>query len=429
MVSRTKIAIIGTGIAGNVVANRLHRDFDITVFESASYVGGHSNTIVVPSERGDVPLDTGFMVFNNRTYPNFIQLLDELGIESRQSPMTFSVQSECRNLEYNGSSINALFAQRSNLLRPSFYRMLSDILRFNAESRQLLAKDDYQLSLAQYLSDNNYSREFRNHYLIPMGAAIWSAEPGMMEQMPATFLVRFFENHGLLSLKNRPTWRVINGGSQAYVEKLVEGHRDRIRLNSEVISVVRQANKVQIRCRDAAAETFDYVFFACHSDQALNMIADPLPVERDILSAIPYQQNDVVLHTDSSLMPRRRKVWAAWNYHITSAADSRVSLTYHLNQLQCLNTREQYFVTLNSNRRIDPGSIIQEISYEHPVFHKQSVAAQQRHCEINGLRRSYFCGAYWRNGFHEDGVWSALQAIEHFNRRDRDEERHFQRAS
>lgn len=425
---RRKIAIVGTGIAGNVVANSLQRHHDITVFEANDYIGGHTNTVEVDEDGDELKLDTGFIVFNDRTYPHFIRLLDELGVESTSSNMSFSVRSTTNGLEYNGSSLNALFAQRRNLVRPSFYRMIRDILRFNRESIALLHDNSGSLTLAEYLACNRYSREFVQHYLIPMGAAIWSADPVAIQKIPAAFFVRFFYNHGLLSLSHRPEWQVIRGGSSAYVEKLVAGHRHRIRLGTAVRTVSRTGQKVIVRDVDGTAGSFDAVFIAAHSDQALRLLGDASADEREVLGAIPYQKNEAILHTDHSVMPRSKRAWAAWNYHIPRQPGRVASVTYHLNRLQGLTSRKQYFVTLNSSEDIRPDSIIRRIAYEHPVFNIDSVAAQARHGEINGVNRTWFCGAYWRNGFHEDGVVSALSALDDFERRNANAQLHFQRA-
>jgi predicted NAD/FAD-binding protein len=432
-----KIAIIGTGIAGNLAAYRLSRDHEITVFEADRRIGGHTNTVDVVAAGQRWAVDTGFIVFNDVTYPNFISLLDELGVDSQPSDMSFSVRNERNGLEYNGASLNALFAQRSNLLRPSFYRMLKDILRFNREAPALLDEPGNPVSLGDYLDSNAYSEEFINHYIVPMGAAIWSATPGGMRAVPATFFVRFFHNHGLLSVNQRPSWRVIKGGSRSYVEKLVAGHRDRIRLNAPVESIHRHPGYVAVKARGAAVERFDRVFLACHSDQALELLADPTPQEREVLGAIHYQKNEAVLHTDHSLMPRRRLAWAAWNYHIPRGpADpqGKAALTYNMNILQNLKAPLQFCVTLNHTSAINPEKIIQTINYTHPVFTEKAVAAQKRHREINGAHRTYFCGAYWRYGFHEDGVVSAMNALEHFREdlidieNQYDEKRHLRRA-
>lgn len=409
-----KIAIIGSGIAGNVAAYHLNRKHEITVFEADDYVGGHSNTLEMHTETGPVFLDTGFMVFNDRTYPNFLHLMDELDVGARESEMSFSVQCKKTGLEYNGSNLNGLFAQRRNLLRPSFHRMIRDILRFNREALPFLGAEQSNMTLGEYLDQGGYSRQFAEQYLIPMGAAIWSAEPDMMRRMPARFFIRFFDNHGLLSLENRPKWKVIRGGSQAYVEKLVAGHRDRIRLSSPVQSVTRNADEVWIKTADSDPERFDCVFMACHSDQALAMLDTPTETEREILGAIPYQSNEVILHRDQSLMPKKRAAWASWNYHVPVEGDGRASLTYHLNRLHSLACKQQFFVTLNSGLEIRPEMVIKRYDYTHPVFTLEGVDAQARQKELNGQNRSYYCGAYWRNGFHEDGVVSALDALDHF---------------
>jgi len=412
-----KIAIIGTGIAGNVAAYRLAREHDITVYEADNRIGGHTNTVDVVAGGQRWAVDTGFIVFNDVTYPNFIALLDELGVESQPSDMSFSVSNRHSGLEYNGASLNALFAQRSNLLRPSFYRMLMDILRFNREAPALLDNSGGSVLLGDYLDANGYSREFVEHYIVPMGAAIWSATPDGMRSVPAAFFIRFFHNHGLLSVNDRPTWRVIKGGSKQYVERLVAGHRKRIRLNAPVEWIRRQPEFIHVKARGAEPERYDRVFLACHSDQALRLLADPTPQEREVLGAIDYQPNEAVLHTDASLMPRRRRAWAAWNYHVPKGVenpDGKVMLTYNMNILQGLDAPAEFCVTLNNTASIDPDRIIQTIQYTHPIFTERAIAAQRRHREINGARRTYFCGAYWRYGFHEDGVVSALNALDHF---------------
>ncbi|MDT8319122.1 MAG: FAD-dependent oxidoreductase [Xanthomonadales bacterium] len=418
-----KVAVIGSGIAGNVAAHRLARAHDITVYEADGRIGGHSHTVDVVAAGDRWAVDTGFIVFNDVTYPNFIALLDELGVASQPSTMSFSVRDERNSLEYNGATLNALFAQRRNLLRPSFHRMLLDILRFNREAPALLDEPENRITLGDYLAQNRYSRGFIEHYILPMGAAIWSANPGGMRAVPAAFFIRFFDNHGLLSVTQRPTWRVIRGGSRNYVERLVAGHRDRIRLNTPVEWVRRHAGFVELKARGCEAERYDQVFMACHSDQALALLADPSPQERAVLGAIEYQRNEAVLHTDGSLMPRHRRAWAAWNYHIPASgneadvneAQGRVRLTYNMNILQSLAAPLPFCVTLNHTQAIDPVKIIQVIDYEHPVFTERAVAAQQQQRVINGARGTYFCGAYWRYGFHEDGVVSALSALEHFN--------------
>jgi len=412
-----KIAIIGSGIAGNVAAYHLHKDHDITLLEANDYVGGHTHTHTIEWQDRQFSIDTGFIVFNYRTYPNFTRLLDELQVPVQPSNMGFSVKCETTGLEYNGNNLNSLFAQRRNLLRPSFHRMLRDILRFNRQAPSLLQSCDDSLSLGDYLQQQAYGHEFIERYIIPMGAAIWSTDPARMQTFPAYSFVRFFHNHGLLSVVDRPTWYVIKGGSNQYVKKLIQPFRDRIRLNSRVESIRRFPGHVEITPRNQPTERFDAVFIASHSDQALAMLSDATKQEQEVLGAIPYQENTAVLHTDKKILPKRRLAWAAWNYHLLQESSSRVALTYNMNILQGLDTPEQFCVTLNNDSAIDESSIIKRMRYHHPVYTPTGMAAQQRQKEINGTNRTYFCGAYWRYGFHEDGVVSALNAIKHFNER------------
>ena len=416
-----KIAVIGTGIAGNVVARGLHREHEIAVFEAAAHVGGHSHTHDVVQAGRRYAVDTGFIVFNDWTYPNFIALLDELGVASQPSSMSFSVRDEASGLEYNGTSLNTLFAQRSNLLRPSFLGMIRDILRFNREAPALLEEPGGELPLGEVLTRGGYGRAFIERYIVPMGAAIWSTDPASMQAFPARFFVRFLHNHGMLSVNARPLWRVIRGGSARYVEKLTAPFRDRIRLRTPVESVRRLPGSVIVKARGHDAERFDAAFLACHSDQALALLADPSPAEREVLAAIPYQSNEAVLHTDTRLLPRNRRAWAAWNYHVLREPGERVALTYDMNVLQGLDAPLPYLVTLNRNDTVDPLKVIKRITYQHPQFTPAGVAAQARQAELNGPLNTYFCGAWWRHGFHEDGVVSALAALDHFR------ERHAQR--
>jgi len=402
-----KIAIIGTGISGLTAAWRLHRQHDLTLFEANNYIGGHTNTVEVELEGKRYAVDTGFIVFNDWTYPNFIDLLGQLGVASQTTLMSFSVRCERTSLEYNGENLNTLFAQRRNLFRPSFHRMIRDILRFNLEAPVLL-DGERDLSLDAWLREGNYTREFIEHYILPMAAAIWSAEPGLMGNMPARFFVRFFKNHGLLSVNDRPQWRVIQGGSRNYVEPLTAPLRDRIRLNCPVEWVHRQPTNVQVKPWGGPAERFDEVIIATHSDQALRLLADPTPRECEILGAIPYQENEAVLHTDARLLPRRKLAWAAWNYYLPAQPRERVAVTYNMNILQGLKAPETLCVTLNRGEAIDPARILYRTTYHHPVFTEAGVQAQARRDEISGVNRTWYCGAYWSYGFHEDGVNSGL---------------------
>jgi predicted NAD/FAD-binding protein len=415
-----RIAIVGTGISGMVAAYLLHQDHEVTVFEAADYIGGHTNTIEVRMEGQTYAVDTGFIVFNEWTYPNFIALLQKLGVASQPSDMSFGVTCEQTGLEYNGTSLNTLFAQRRNLFRPSFYRMIRDILRFNRESLSLLNQPEPGPSLGLYLDAEHYSREFIDHYIIPMGAAIWSASHETMMRFPARYLVQFFKNHGMLSVDERPTWRVIKGGSQRYAEKLVAPFLDRIHLKSPVESMGRFPDYVEIRAKmggqDYRSLRFDHVIIATHSDQALSMLADPTPTEKEVLGNIHYQANEAVLHTDTSLLPQRRLAWAAWNYHLLGTKPDRAVLTYHMNTLQSLTAPCEFCVTLNQTQAINPAKILHRITYHHPVYSPEAVAAQKRHAEINGVNRTSYCGAYWGFGFHEDGVNSALAVCKPFGK-------------
>ena len=409
-----KIAIIGSGVAGNVVARRLHRAHDITVYEAASHIGGHTHTHSVEQAGRRYEVDTGFIVFNDRTYPHFIALLDELGVASQESSMSFSVRNEASGLEYNGTTLNTLFAQRRNLLRPSFLGMIRDILRFNREAPAVLAERGNELPLGELLARGRYGRAFVEHYIVPMGASIWSSDPASMLEFPARFFVRFLHNHGMLTVNDRPVWRTIRGGSARYVETLTAPFRERIRLNTPVEWMRRLPGSVIVKARGSEALRFDAAFLSCHSDQALRLLADPSRVERDVLGAIPYQANEAVLHTDTRLLPKRRLAWAAWNYHVLPEDRGPIALTYNMNILQRLDAPTPFLVTLNRSEAIDPARVIKRITYHHPLFTPSAVAAQARQRELNGAHRTYYCGAWWSNGFHEDGVVSALHSLAHF---------------
>jgi predicted NAD/FAD-binding protein len=409
-----KIAIIGTGIAGNVVAHHLHREHELTLFEAGEHIGGHTHTHDIELQGRSYAVDTGFIVYNDRTYPHFIALLDELGVASRPTTMSFAVKCEASGLEYSGASLNSLFAQRRNLLRPTFYSMLRDILRFNREAPALLDGHTAPVSLGEYLAQQGYGAAFIEQYIVPMGAAIWSTDPQRMLAFPATAFVRFFHHHGLLTVNDHPQWRVIEGGSRQYVDKLVAPFRRRIQLGTPVSRVRRFDDHVLIRTAGGETGRYDAVFLACHSDQALAMLETPTAQEREVLGAIPYQRNTAVLHTDTRQLPRRRRAWAAWNYHRLAQPQRQVAVTYNMNILQGIDSPETFCVTLNNDEAIDPARILKRVSYDHPVFTLAAVAAQRRQHEINGAHRTWYCGAYWRNGFHEDGVVSALDALQHF---------------
>lgn len=413
-----KIAIVGSGIAGLTCAYLLQRQHQITLFEASDWVGGHTHTVDVEVQGQPFAIDTGFIVFNDWTYPNFIRLLDQLGVASQPTEMSFSVHDPASGAEYNGNNLNSLFAQRSNLLRPAFWGMLRDILRFNREAQFDLAEQRIaaDLTLGQYLQQRGYGQRFIDHYIVPMGAAIWSMSLADMLQFPLQFFVRFFKNHGLLSVSDRPQWRVISGGSRSYVAPLSAGFAEHIRLNCPVQRVERDAEGVTLHSA-AGVERFDKVVFACHSDQALALLATPSAAERDILGALRYADNDVVLHTDTRLLPERPLAWASWNYRLGGPVSQPAAVTYNMNILQGIRSATTFCVSLNQTDAIDPTRILGRYRYAHPQYSLDGLRAQARWQELLGAQHSYYCGAYWANGFHEDGVVSALRVAEAFGER------------
>jgi predicted NAD/FAD-binding protein len=414
---KEKIAIIGAGISGLLSAYLLNREHDVTLFEAGSYLGGHTHTKLVKSGDKTYPVNTGFIVFNDWTYPNFIKLMDQIGVKSEDSDMSFSVRDENTGLEYNGTSFNSLFAQRRNIFKPSFWFMIKDILRFNKQTVEMLASDSIpeQQTLGSFVKEHDYNERFVNHYLVPMGASIWSASVEVMMDFPIRFFLRFFSNHGMLSVDDRPQWRVISDGAESYIEPLIKSFKDNINLNSPVSSVKREGDGVILTTFSGEEQHFDQVIFACHSNQALAILDKPTQQENEILGAIPYQDNEVVLHTDRRLMPKRKLAWAAWNYHIPQRLSEFAMVTYHMNTLQNFDDApDDFMVTLNRTAEIAPGKIIDKYNYAHPVFTMDGIAAQQRHHEISDKNSTHFCGAYWFNGFHEDGVNSALRVAKAF---------------
>ena len=413
-----RVAIVGAGVSGLLAARLLHAEHEITVFEAAGYAGGHTNTVRVETPHGDRHVDTGFIVMNDRNYPTFTRLLDLLGVARQPTHMSFSVSAERGDFEYSGTP-SGLLAQPRNLLSPAFRRMVLDLIRFNRELRRVLegeVSDSHAAeSLHDFLERHRFSRHFVERLIVPQAAAVWSADPRQMRTFPVRFLAEFFHNHGMLGFRDRPRWLTIAGGSARYVEALTAPFRERIRLSTPVTGIERGTEEVSVTTATGASERFEQVVIATHSDQALAMLRDPSEAERRVLGSIPYQRNEAVLHTDPSLLPRRRRVRAAWNYHLLEHPKPLSTVTYWMNHLQRIEHPEHLCVTLNRTEAIDPQRIIRRIDYAHPVFTPDGVAAQSRHREISGLAgRTHYCGAYWGWGFHEDGARSALAACEPF---------------
>lgn len=412
-----RIAIIGGGISGLVSAYLLNEDHDIVLFEANDYIGGHTHTVDVTLGTSRYAVDTGFIVFNEVTYPNFLKLLKRLGVEYQPSTMTFSVKSEHDGIEYSAHNLNSIFAQRKNLLAPSFYRMIWDIFRFRREFGRLLEEERREEGLVPFLRSQGYSRRFIDYFIVPLGSSLWSTDPKCIDDFPLATFVRFFENHGFLQIKNPFEWRVIKGGSARYVEKLIAPFSGKIRLGSPVRAVIRQRDGVEVRLDGGIVESFDHVVLAVHSDQALAMLGDPAPAEREILGAIPYQENLTMLHTDVRILPNRKRIWSSWNYCIPKEELKRAVITYDMNILQSLRGPEEFCVTLNRPEAIARDRVIGTYNYHHPVYTTAAPAAQKRHGEISGASRTHYAGAYWGYGFHEDGVNGALAACAYFGKK------------
>jgi|TARA_B110000116_G_scaffold272075_1_gene295085 predicted NAD/FAD-binding protein len=412
-----KIAVIGAGISGLTAAYYLKDKHQVTVLESEGRIGGHTATVDVTHEGRDYAIDTGFIVYNDWTYPKFIELLNELGVATDATEMSFSVSCDSSGVEYGGNNLNTMFAQRLNLFKPSFIGMVKDILRFNKAAIEDLdsGRLEETATLGQYLQDNKYGRAFIEHYLVPMGCAIWSASTKTMIDFPLLFFVRFFKNHGLLSVNNRPQWRVVRGGSRSYLKPLIEQLKDSIHVSVDIYRVQRHSGGVKIELKSGEVQEYDHVVFACHSDQAKALLGDISDTEDSVLSAIPYQSNEVVLHTDDTILPRKKLAWSSWNYRLRSGDQSRAVLTYDMNILQGIDSDTTFCVTLNDRVSIDASKILGVYNYSHPVFSLESVAAQSRWGDINGVKRTWFCGAYWGNGFHEDGVASGRRVAQALN--------------
>jgi len=407
----TRVAVIGGGIAGLGAAYVLSRRHEVHLFEKERRVGGHTHTMLVDTAGGPLALDTGFLVHNDRTYPNLVRLFAELGVGTQPSDMSFAVTCRRTGYEYSSRGLGGFFADRRNLLRPRHYGLLAEILRFNREAPALV--DDPEgaaLTLGEFVDQRRYTDDFLRFYLLPMAAAVWSASLDAIRRFPAAALVRFFDNHGMLGINTHPTWKVVEGGSHRYLGPITAPYRSRVRTGVTIESVRRLDPGVEVRLADGTRHRFDEVVFACHGDQVLPLLADPTEVEREVFAGFTTSANDVWLHTDRSMLPRRPAARASWNYNLGGDDEGRgATVTYHLNRLQSLAAPEDYCVTLNPGGAIDPARVIARMTYRHPLYTREALAAQARWAEVSGRRHTHFCGAYWRYGFHEDGLVSALR--------------------
>ncbi len=411
-----QICVVGAGIAGLTTASILSRRHHVTVLEANDYAGGHTHTVDVNDGKRRLAVDTGFIVFNEPNYPRLCRLFDALGVQSRESDMSFSVHCERSGIEWNGSSLSQVFAQRSNLLRISHWQMLADIARFHREAPRALDTLDDNVSVSDWLDRNRFGRGFAERYLLPLGGSLWSCSAERFSSFPVRFVLEFLHNHRMLQVSGRPTWKTVVGGSREYVKRLVAPFAERVYLSTPVAAVRRLARGVEVRTADGRTQRFDEVVLACHADQSLALLADADAVERDLLAAFPYQANDAVLHLDTRMLPDRREAWASWNYRIPCEPRSDVSVTYNMNMLQGLDSHLTWCVSLNPGNAVDPSKVARRFRYHHPLFTAGRCEAQSRHVELIRRRGVSYCGAYWGYGFHEDGVRSALAVCEGFER-------------
>lgn len=410
----SKIAIVGSGISGLTCAYLLGREHEVTLYEANDYLGGHTATVDVELDGEKQAIDTGFIVLNDHTYPNFLELLRQIEVSAQATEMSFSVQHMGSGIEYNGNNLSSLFAQKSNLLSARYYRFLYEIIRFNRVCKQTLNGRRIAIvdTLGEFLQSERFSEFFAQHYILPMVAAIWSASLNASKAFPLEFFLRFFNNHGLLNVADRPQWYVIEGGSRSYIPALIQ-HIDDIRLNTPVTRVRRVNEQVEV-ITGQSIETYDEVILACHSNQALELLEDCTDTEQAVLGDLHYRDNEVILHTDERLLPVRRGAWASWNFYHDEQPNAAPSVTYNMNILQGLQSKNTFCVTLNRSDRIDPARILRRFVYAHPVYDQGTLQAQARRDEICGHNHTHFCGAYWYNGFHEDGLNSALDVCRRF---------------
>lgn len=409
-----RIAVIGSGISGLTCAYLLSRDHQVTLFEEIATLGGHTATVNIELDNDSYAIDTGFIVFNDRTYPNFLKLLDQIGIHKMPTEMSFSVQHIGSGTEYNGNSIRTLFAQKRNLISPRFYHFLYEIMRFNRISKKALksARFEANSSLGDFLTTHQFSNFFADHYILPMVSAIWSSSINDSRDFPLKFFLNFFNHHGLLNIINRPQWYVIAGGSSSYIPRMIN-RVDDIRLNAAIKHIERHPDSVLIKSK-AGEEHFEEVILACHSDQAIRLLKDCSAEEYQVLNSIKYRNNRVTLHTDETVLPASRSAWASWNFSQGKDPDAAPAVTYYMNRLQGFESHHHFCVSLNRSASIEPSRILRQFNYAHPVFDTEALKAQQRRHHICGKNRTHFCGAYWYNGFHEDGLKSALDVCARF---------------
>jgi predicted NAD/FAD-binding protein len=408
------LAIIGTGIAGMACGYHLSRRFDLTVYEKNGYIGGHTHTVEVPEQNRQIPIDTGFIVYNETNYPELTRLFAELKVPTQATEMSFSVQHQPTGLEFCGTGWSGLFAQRKNIFNGSFWTLLKEIDRFNREAPEVLTHERYADStLGEYAAEKKFSVEFLERYLIPMSSAVWSTPPDAMLRFPVVALVRFFKNHAFLGLHGQHAWRTVTGGSWQYRDRLIADFRDRVHTARPSVRVERHGEGVRITDAGGTTKEFDAVIIAAHADEALGLLAQPTPQEAQLLGAFGYQPNSVVLHTDERVMPRTRRAWSAWNYRYGANAQGvpQASTVYWMNRLQRVSQKKNYFVSVNDAGQIAPEHRLQEFTYEHPIFSVQAMRAQNQLPSLNIKGPIFFCGSYFRYGFHEDALASALQVV------------------
>ena len=405
-----RIAVIGSGISGLAAAYYLSRKHEVTLFEKDGRLGGHTHTVTVESSQGPLPVDTGFIVHNDRTYPNLARLFAELGVATAPSDMSFAVACRATGFQYSSRGIAGFFAQKRNALRPAHYRLFSEILRFNRSAPRLLNQPGAErATIGDLVDEGGYAEEFTHRYLYPMASAVWSMSIDAIRAFPALTLIRFFDNHGMLGINTHPKWKVVRGGSHRYIQPITAPYRDRVRTGIGIEGVSRSPDGVTLRLRERPPESFDHVVFACHGDQAVPMLDDPTAAEREVLAKFRTTSNEACLHTDSRLLPSRPAARASWNYNLELDGSGSVGVTYHMNRLQSLGAVEEYCVTLNGGGAINPAKVLRRTVYRHPLYTREAIAAQARWGEISGRRRTHYSGAYWFYGFHEDGLNSALR--------------------